>query len=288
MFQTFSLHVTFPQKRQPSINWKVYEEPQCQDCSSLLEVSHLTDSCKATFHASVGELFVPISFKCLDESEEERMFISRRLHIMGEKNLVEDLICTGCQLCGAPLNLEFRSSIKQETIPLYCQKSSNRLHIVGLIYRPFMLYVWDDSKYIPLLVTNKAAELLFGNIRAEIVHSCHRRQNHRENHDMDSGHQDNDSYAQATLQSNAAGRDISNSRSTGTAKGFRLKGKRQFGENLNFYLIWVILLKMLLLPGKNSPLKFKVKVNATRDWESGRCEMVSVTMPCFRTNLSSA
>lgn len=88
--------------RQQSINWKVHEERGSQDFFSLLEVSHLTDSCKATFYASIGEIFL----KHLHESEEERMFISRRLWTTGENNLTEDLICSGCQLCGSPLNSE--------------------------------------------------------------------------------------------------------------------------------------------------------------------------------------
>lgn len=61
---------------------------------------------------------------------------------------------------------------------LYRERCSNRLHAVGLIYRPFMLYVWDELEYMPLLVRNKAAELLFGNIRAERVYQCYRGKDH--------------------------------------------------------------------------------------------------------------
>lgn len=44
------------------------------------------------------------------------------------------------------INLGFgRSNIEQNAIPLYCQRSSNRLHVVGTIYRPFLVQVssWD-------------------------------------------------------------------------------------------------------------------------------------------------
>ena len=92
--------------RQHSINWIVHEERGSQNCLSLLEVSRLIDSSKATFYASIGEIFLPLTWKHLYESEEERMFISRRLCTMGDNNLVEDLICNGCQLCGSPLNNE--------------------------------------------------------------------------------------------------------------------------------------------------------------------------------------
>uniref|UniRef100_A0A5B6YH09 Uncharacterized protein n=1 Tax=Davidia involucrata TaxID=16924 RepID=A0A5B6YH09_DAVIN len=275
---------SYQQKRQLSINWIVYEEGKPQDCSSLLEVMRLTDSCKATFYASVGEIFLLLTWKHLHEFEEERMFISRRLSIMGDNNLVEDLICTGCQLCGSPLDSEFGSTFERTTIPLYCQKSSNRLHIVSLIYRPFMLYVWDDSKYIPLLVTNKAAELLFGNIGAERVYSCYQVQKHGQNPDPKNVHNKNCSDVRATKPNPAEG-GVAISYSLG-AYDLQPEEKHQCDKSPNFYLIWIILLKMLLQQG-NSPLKFKVTVNADKDWETGKCEMVSVSMPCFRTKASS-
>ena len=86
------------------VNWKLHEEICTQDCSSLSELSQCEDSCKASFHASVGEIFLPITWADLREPEAERMFISRRLHSLGENSLVEDLITIGCQICGAPVN----------------------------------------------------------------------------------------------------------------------------------------------------------------------------------------
>lgn len=91
-------------RRQLKINWKLHEEMHSQDCSSLSELCQCEDSCKATFHASVGEIFLPITWVNLQETEAERMFISRRLHMLGQNSLVDDLITTGCQLCGTPVN----------------------------------------------------------------------------------------------------------------------------------------------------------------------------------------
>lgn len=84
------------------------EERKSRECVSLSEVSRLTNSCKAVFHASVGEIFLPFIQIALGDSEKEKMFLSRRLYRTGDDSLAEDLICTGCQLCGSPLNLEYR------------------------------------------------------------------------------------------------------------------------------------------------------------------------------------
>ncbi|XP_076891216.1 uncharacterized protein LOC143542534 [Bidens hawaiensis] len=123
-------------RNQKSANWKLPEETQHKESLSLAEVSNLTNSCNASFFASVSEMFLPMIFP---ESEEERMFIRSRICSSAYRNLTEDLICTGCQLCGAPLNSEFGSRIEEKTVPLYCQISSNWLHVLGLIYRPFLV-----------------------------------------------------------------------------------------------------------------------------------------------------
>ncbi|KAL8252746.1 hypothetical protein R6Q59_036439 [Mikania micrantha] len=237
-------HVSHNFKRnQKSANWKFPVEMQIKDCKSLEEVSNLKDSCDASVYASVGEMFLPMNVIHLPEFEEERMFIRSRIFSSTSGLLAEDLICTGCQLCGAPLSSEFGSRIEEKTVPLYCQKSSNRLHIVGLIYRPFLLYVWDNSTHIPVVVKNKAAEILVGNIKAESVHCSYRKQAH--------GALENDAIED---------------------------------QGLNFYSLWLILLKTLLQPGMNSPLKFKVRVDVTKNWENGRFEMLSLSLPSIFQN----
>lgn len=124
--------------------------------------------------------------------------------------------------------------------------------------------MWDDSKYLPISVTNKAAELLFGNIPAEKVSSSYKNRQPCSSH---TGSKKDRSHAR---------KDVSNHHSLCTDKGE--KGGEQ---NPNFYMIWLILLKALFQHGKNSPFKFKVTVDTNRDWENGRLEMVSFSLPAF-------
>ncbi|KAK4852194.1 hypothetical protein QYF36_021784 [Acer negundo] len=67
-----------------------------------------------------------------------------------------------------------RSTLEQNSVPLHCDRSSNRLHVVNFIYRPFM----DELEYMPLLVKNNGAEFLFGNIKAEKVYRCYKERKH--------------------------------------------------------------------------------------------------------------
>lgn len=138
------------------------------------------------------------------------------------------------------------------------------------------LYVWDESKYLPLLVRNKAAEVLFGNIKAERVSLCYRGQNHDWNPNPKYVHKDNHFHAIVSNHPKAA------SGSSYADESLEWKEKHCCDKKMNFYSIWLIFLKLLLQQGKNSPLKFEVAVNATLDRENGRFEMVSISMPCFR------
>ncbi|XP_022768218.1 uncharacterized protein LOC111312319 isoform X2 [Durio zibethinus] len=268
------------QNRRLSRNWKVPEPNKFRECPSLSEVLRLTSHCKAIFSASIGEIFLPITWRPIGESENENMFVSRRLYTSGDNNLAEDLICTGCRLCGSPLDPEHGSTIGKNSLPLYCEKSSDSLHAVSLIYRPFMLYLWDESEHMPILVKNNAAEKLFGNIKAERVYLCYREYKRDKNPDPGCvgrrGHR-------GTRTSNAP-------KAAGTSDDCSLDAHKrqesgqnlQRNKNLNVFLIWLVLLKMLMQQGRNSPLKFEVAVNASLDTENGRFEMVSVSTPCFK------
>ncbi|KAL6317718.1 hypothetical protein AAG906_030472 [Vitis piasezkii] len=278
------MHLHGYQKRPLLKNWKAHEERISRDCFTLSEVSHLTSSCKVTFYASVGEIFLPFTWRTLDESEKERMFISQRLSKARDNNLVADLICNGCQLCGSPLDMESGSTFEQTTIPLYCKKSSNHLHVVSLIYRPFMLYVWDETGCILLLVKNKTAEVLFGNITAEKVYLCYM-QKHGGNPAPKNVQKYNHSDAGAAAHLKASGKRVADS--PYADKSMEPKKRQQCEQNPDFYLIWLILLKMLLQQGKNSPLKFEATVDVELDRENGRFEMESVSIPCFRAEVSS-
>lgn len=94
------------QKRQLPRNWIVPEQSELRDFFLLSEVLHLRNSCKAVFNASVGEIFLPITWRALGDSDKEKMFVSRRITNVEDSNLVEDFTCIGCQLCGSPLDSE--------------------------------------------------------------------------------------------------------------------------------------------------------------------------------------
>ncbi|XP_009626337.1 uncharacterized protein LOC107785658 [Nicotiana tabacum] len=273
------------QRKQPSINWKVHEETKSQGCVSLKDLSNLPDSSKVTLYASVGEVFLPITWRHLPESATESMFISKRLYMHSDCDVADDLITAGCHLCGTPLSYETSSGSVKNAASLYCQESSNHLHVVSTIYRPFMLYVWDDSMYAPLLVKNKAAEVLFGNIRAEEVLSCYKRLKDGIDHAPNLVFRRNGTVERTVLEHNAAGEGIAVTDKS-TNEGKELKENNKFDLSPNFYLVWLILLKLLLQQENNSPLKFKVTINATRDCEYGRYEMISVSLPSFTSEFN--
>ena len=145
------------------------------------------------------------------------------------------------------------------------------------------MYVWDDSDYAPLLVKNKAAELLFGNIKAERVSSCYKEKPHdREVHFKDPDTETGAS-ANPNSQPKAAEGVLVSCSSAVDKKSSEREGKLDFQRNMDFYKIWLILLKAMLQQRTNSPLQFIVNVNAGLDRENGRFEMVSVHMPCLST-----
>lgn len=88
-------------------NWTVLEEREPKDCSSLMEVSQLTTSCKTIVYASIGEIVPLLNAMTLGDTHNEKIFLSRRVYKTESNNLVEDLLCTGCQLCGSPLDSEY-------------------------------------------------------------------------------------------------------------------------------------------------------------------------------------
>lgn len=148
------------------------------------------------------------------------------------------------------------------------------------------LYVWDESGYLPLLVRNKAAEILFGNIRAERVYFCYREQNQCGNPDPKDVHKDDQCSAHVFDHPKAAAGFVG-SCLPDADRNLEWKAKQCCGKKMNFYLMWLIFLKILLQQGNNSPLKIEVTVNANLDRENGRFEMVSVLMPCFRAKWSN-
>lgn len=132
------------------------------------------------------------------------------------------------------------------------------------------LYVWDESHYIPLLVKNRAAEMLFGNIKAEKVYASYKRE--------------------CTQNANAVGCSKNHyylnpctSHFLKHRKANSHKQKHHVNIGPNYHAILLLLLKMLFKQGRNSPLNFTVLVNSAKDWESGRLEVMFVSMSSFRT-----
>ncbi|KAK7275679.1 hypothetical protein RIF29_16800 [Crotalaria pallida] len=251
-------------------NWKVLEERMPWDCFSLLEVSQLTTSCKATVCASIGEIIPLLTARNIGETEKEKIFLSRKVYKSEDNNLVGHLLCIGCQF-------------EQNAIPLICSKSSSHLHAVGSIYRPFMLYVCDESDYMPVLVKNKAAEILFGNIKAEKVYSSYREQILNTNLGQSHNLKDVDQGARFANNLRLSGEACSSSSAIDAVKSLQMAEKHLRVKKLNFYHVWLIFLKMLLQQGKNSPLKFEIIVDPDLNIENGKFEMVSSIMPCFGT-----
>uniref|UniRef100_A0A7N0TR21 Uncharacterized protein n=1 Tax=Kalanchoe fedtschenkoi TaxID=63787 RepID=A0A7N0TR21_KALFE len=202
-----------------------------------------------------GEIFLPSTTK-VDALDKQSMFLSRKICT---HNLVEDVICTGCQLCGSPLGFDQGSEQKKADVPLYCPESSDRLHVLSFIYRPFMLYVWDEVEYVPVLVKNTAATHLFGNIKADKVYTSYKRSQ--------------------SLETCSASKEL---HSMGCTKSSTPDANRnsQSSKSINIFFIWLTLLRVLLKQGKHAPLRFLVDVNTDLDKGKGRFDLISVSLSC--------
>lgn len=138
--------------------------------------------------------------------------------------------------------------------------------------------MWDESDYMPVLVKNSAAEILFGNIKAEKVYSSHREQLLNQNPGQRNKCKDKDADARLANEPRLSGASALN-----VGKSLQSEEKHDPVKKFNFYHVWLIFLKMLLKQGRNSPLKFEINVDPTLNIENGKFEMISATMPCFGT-----
>ncbi|KAE8784773.1 DEAD-box ATP-dependent RNA helicase 57 [Hordeum vulgare] len=155
-------------------------------------------------------------------------------------------------------NSLFRNLHGDSTYPIDCPDNPKYLHVVGQIYKPFMIYVQDQTRQVPVLVKNNVAEILFSNINADDVSECYKSRHCMLVDTCDSG------------QSSTCGM-LDGSGKTSIAKRKRTK-------KLDFHLIWLIVMKCLLNQGKNSPFCFQISVNPGRNVEDGRFELISLTM----------
>jgi hypothetical protein len=137
---------------------------------------------------------------------------------------------------------------------------------------------------MPVLVKNKAAEILFGNMKAENVYSSYREQMLNQNPAPKNKCKDtvaderlyNDPRLSQEGLPSASTLEEEN-------KSLQLEEKQLRTKPFNFYHVWLIFVKLLLKQGKNSPLKFEIIVNPSLNVENGKFEMVSATLPCLQT-----
>ncbi|KAE8774806.1 DEAD-box ATP-dependent RNA helicase 57 [Hordeum vulgare] len=189
---------------------------------------------------------------------EGHLSVIEKHSLNGHNDIVRDFITTGCKLSGLPLYQ--KNLYGDSTYPIDCRDNPKYLHVVGQIYKPFMIYVQDQTGQVPVLVKSKFAEILFSNINADDVCECYKSRHYMLVDTCDSG------------QSSTCGM-LDGSGKTCIAKRKRTKHK------LDFHLIWLIVMKCLLNQGKNSPFCFQISVNLGRNVEDGQFELISLTMP---------
>ncbi|KAF3327378.1 hypothetical protein FCM35_KLT07496 [Carex littledalei] len=197
---------------------KSLEEQKPKIDLSVMDIMALSSSCSMSLRATIIDISLHFPAK---SGMKENFFVSSILYRIPDKKIVQAFVSKGCCQCGVPLDL--RSSSGGNIIQPYSEKCSTCLHEPSQIYRPFLLYVRDPSGHIPLLVRNKTAEILFGNIAAQNIYKC--------NHQGD--------------------------------------------ENPSFQNFWVLLLKSLLQRDKNSPFYFEISLDAMKQPENGRFELIS-------------
>ncbi|KAK3144633.1 hypothetical protein QOZ80_4AG0315690 [Eleusine coracana subsp. coracana] len=236
-----------------SKNWKEVTEKESTNVLSISELLCESKSCNVTILACINKVVLlssPISHQKGHSSVIEK-------HSMKNNNdIVRDFIAAGCKLCGLPL---YEKKLHGEnTSAIDCPNNPKYQHFPGEIYKPFMLYVCDQSGQVPLLVRNKAAEILFANIAADDVSECYK------------------SHQCMLLETFESG-NLTTSDMIESASNKEIAKRRKTEQKPNFHLIWLIMVKCLL--GKNSPFCFQISVNPEKNVEDGRFELVSMTMP---------
>jgi len=136
---------------------------------------------------------------------------------------------------------------------------------------------------MPVLVKNRAAEILFGNMKAENVYSSYREQMLNQNPGLKSKCKDKDGNVRLSNDLRPTREGLTSASSLESGKSLELEGKHLCTKPFNFYHVWLIFLKLLLKQGKNSPLKLEIIVDPNLDVENGKFELVSATLPCFGT-----
>uniref|UniRef100_A0ACD5V858 Uncharacterized protein n=1 Tax=Avena sativa TaxID=4498 RepID=A0ACD5V858_AVESA len=241
-----------------SKNWKERTENNSADLLSISELLSQSKPRDFNISASIGKIVLVGS---LTPALKEQLSVIEKLSLNEHNDIVRDFITTGCKLCGLPL---YQKNLHGDsTFPIDCPGNPKYVHAVGQIYKPFMIYVRDQSGQVPVLVRNKVAETLFANIIADDVSECY-----KSRHCM-------------LLDTCESGSASASGMLDGTGNVGINKRKRT-EKRPDFHLIWLILVKCLLNQGKNSPFSFQISVNPEKNVENGRFELVSLTMPIPR------
>ncbi|KAG8082202.1 hypothetical protein GUJ93_ZPchr0014g46519 [Zizania palustris] len=233
-------------------NWKEGKESGC----SLL-ISELLSHNKLHSVSVYASICKMVLMGSLRSHFNGKFSVIERLSLKEHNDIFRNLITTGCKLCGSPLypkNLHGES-----TYPIDCPKNPKYIHNIGQIYIPFMINVRDQSGQVPVLVRNKAAEILFANIVADDVSECY-----KNSHCM---------LLDTCVSGNLSISGMSDSTGeTGIAKRKRTK------EKPDWHLIWLIVIKCLLNQRNNDPFCLQISVNPEKTVEDGRFELVSLAM----------
>ncbi|KAF8714906.1 hypothetical protein HU200_027442 [Digitaria exilis] len=228
-------------------NWTESKEKESADLLCVSGLFSQKKLCNMSVYACIAKMVVVSS----PASHLGQLSVVDKLSLKANNDIVRDFITTGCKLCGSPL---YHKNLHGEnTFAIDCPNNPKYLHVPGQIYKPFMIYVYDQSGQVPLLVRNKAAEMLFANIIADDVSKCYK------------SHMLSETYESGNLSA------------SGTIDAV---GKRRKNEQKpNFHQIWLIVIKCILNQGSNSPFCFQILVNPEKNVEEGRFELVSLTMP---------
>lgn len=142
------------------------------------------------------------------------------------------------------------------------------------------LNVYDQFERLPILVKNKAAEILFGNISAEKVTKCFEIKKKDEFRELNLNYTKivGSSHTKDLLPTETVNENKKHAKNTSLPDSDTEQRRR----TPDFHGIWLILVKSLLLKDENSCLRFEVVVDTDKDELTGRYELLSLTIPCHR------
>eukprot|EP00267_Zea_mays_P050335 XP_020403114.1 uncharacterized protein LOC100273399 isoform X1 [Zea mays] len=239
-----------------SKNWKLAKENESAHFLSISELISQRKLCNINIYACIGKMVLVSS---PTSPLKVNLSVIDRRSFKEHSDIVRDLVTAGCKLCGSPL---YHKNLHEEnTFALDCPNNPKYLHVPGQIYRPFLIYIYDQSGQVPLLVRNRAAETLFANITADDVSECH------------NSHMLSETYESCNLSTPGTVDDCGNK---------EIAKRRKTEQKPNFYLIWLTLIKCLLSQGSNSPFCFQISVNPEKNVEDGRFELVYTDPSTFQ------